>query len=77
MCRAVRRIQPWGMEAGEEPFRLEIEVQWSAMPIHGRVRQVGGRLDRSFAGWLGLIAALEEAREMDETLRTKEKGTCR
>lgn len=64
------------MDVREEPFRLEIEVQWDAMPIRGRVHHVGGRLDRRFAGWLGLFAALEEAREMDAALRKMETRTC-
>jgi hypothetical protein len=65
------------MDVAGEPFRLEIEVHWNAVPIRGRVHQVGGGLDRHFAGWLGLIAALEEAREMDQALRTMETRTCR
>ena len=50
------------MTAAGEPRRLALEVQFDAQPIEGRVYEDGGRLDRPFSGWLGLMAAIEAAR---------------
>jgi hypothetical protein len=52
------------MEA-EEPRRLGLEVRFDAEPIQGRLYDQceGGRLDRSFSGWLGLLSALDAARD--------------
>ena len=51
------------MTAAGEPSRLAIEVRFDAQPIEGRVFEEGGRLDRPFLGWLGLMAAIDAARE--------------
>ncbi|HEV2814736.1 MAG TPA: hypothetical protein VGW10_15885 [Solirubrobacteraceae bacterium] len=48
------------MSATGEPTRLGLEVRFDEQPIHGRLYD-DARLDRAFSGWLGLIAALEEA----------------
>ena len=50
-----------------EPRRLALEVRFDAEPIEGRLYEdrPGGRLDRPFSGWLGLMAALEAARGTD------------
>jgi hypothetical protein len=52
------------MSAVEEPRRLGLEVRFDAEPIEGRLydHEDGGRLDRRFSGWLGLMAAIEAAR---------------
>jgi hypothetical protein len=49
-----------------EPRRLALEVRFDAQPIEGRVyddHDGGGGLDRAFSGWLGLMAAIEAARD--------------
>jgi hypothetical protein len=48
--------------------RLGLEVRFDAEPIEGRLydREDSERLDRPFSGWLGLMSALEAAREPDE-----------
>jgi hypothetical protein len=48
------------MSATGEPKRLGLEVRFDEQPIHGRLYD-DARLDRPFSGWLGLMAALEEA----------------
>jgi hypothetical protein len=53
------------MTAAGEPRRLALEVRFDADPIQGRVYEEGGRIDRSFSGWLGLMAAIEAARDAD------------
>lgn len=47
-----------------DPRRLALEVRFDAEPIQGRLydHEDGGRLDRRFSGWLGLLAAIEAAR---------------
>jgi hypothetical protein len=52
------------MRTAGEPRRLGLEVRFDTQPIRGRVYddERDGRLDRSFSGWLGLIAAIEAAR---------------
>ena len=52
------------------PRRLELEVRFDAEPIQGRVydRDDGGRLDRPFSGWLGLMSAIEAAGVPDRQL---------
>ena len=52
------------MTAGSEPRKLALEVRFDAQPIEGRVYENDG-LDRSFSGWLGLMAAIEAARAAD------------
>jgi hypothetical protein len=48
--------------------RLGLEVRFDAEPIEGRLydREDSHRLDRPFSGWLGLMSALEAARDTDE-----------
>ena len=53
------------MRAAGEPTRLALEVRFDAEPIEGRVYEDDGRLDRTFSGWLGLMAAIEAARGAD------------
>ena len=55
---------PVYMTTAGEPRRLALEVRFDAEPIEGRLYddQPGGRLDRRFAGWLGLMAAIDAAR---------------
>jgi hypothetical protein len=50
------------MEAGD-PKRFELELRVGERPIRGRIseRDMDGQSDRSFAGWLGLISAIEAA----------------
>jgi hypothetical protein len=52
------------MTAGEQPRRLGIEVRFDREPIEGRLydRDDEGRVARPFAGWLGLMSAIEDAR---------------
>jgi hypothetical protein len=52
------------MTGAGEPTRLGLEVRFDTEPIQGRVYEDehDGRLDRSFSGWLGLLAAIEAAR---------------
>lgn len=52
------------MSATGEPKRLGLEVRFDEQPIHGRLYD-DARLDRAFSGWLGLMAALEEAASAD------------
>jgi hypothetical protein len=54
------------MTAAGEPRRLGLEVRFDAEPIEGRLYdRDDARLDRPFSGWLGLIAAIDAAREAD------------
>ena len=54
------------MTAAGEPRRLGLELRLDAEPIEGRLYDhEDGRLDRLFSGWLGLLAAIEEARRPD------------
>jgi hypothetical protein len=55
--------------------RLELHVQWET-PIHGRVCEAGGRLDRPFSGWLGLIAALDAAHELVRAEQGDSESRC-
>jgi hypothetical protein len=52
------------MTAGGQPRRLGIEVRFDREPIEGQLydRDDEGRLARPFAGWLGLMSAIEDAR---------------
>jgi hypothetical protein len=54
------------MDTAGQPRRLELEVQFEAQPIQGRLydREQEGGVDRPFSGWLGLLSALEAARAM-------------
>jgi hypothetical protein len=64
------------MSTAGEPRRLELEVQFEAQPIRGRLyeREGDGRVDRAFSGWLGLISAIEDARGAGPTARREQKG---
>lgn len=42
--------------------RLTLDLEAAARPVAGRLH-VAGQSDRSFSGWLQLLAALEEAVE--------------
>src|SRR5436190_20956446 len=52
------------MTAGEQPRRLGIEVRFDREPIEGQLydRDDEARIARPFAGWLGLMSAIEDAR---------------
>jgi hypothetical protein len=52
------------MNAGEQPRRLGLEVRFDREPIEGRLfdRDDEARVARPFAGWLGLMSAIEDAR---------------
>ena len=56
------------MTAAGVPRRLGLEVQLDAEPIRGRLFDdaPGGRLDRPFSGWLGLMAAIDAVRGSDD-----------
>jgi hypothetical protein len=46
------------------PRRLGLELRFDAQPIQGRLYDHDdGGLDRRFSGWLGLMAAIDAARE--------------
>ena len=53
------------MAEGERPRRLGIEVRFDREPIEGQLydRDDEGRIARPFAGWLGLMSAIEDARQ--------------
>lgn len=55
------------MTTADQPRRLALEVRFDTHPIKGRLydRDPHHRLDRSFSGWLGLMAALEAARSAE------------
>jgi hypothetical protein len=55
------------MSTAGEPRRLGLEVRFDAQPIEGRLydHDDGGRIDRRFSGWLGLMAAIDAARGAD------------
>jgi hypothetical protein len=57
-----------------EPRRLALEVRFDAEPIQGRLYddEDGGRLDRRFSGWLGLMAAIDAARGPDRPEHDRE-----
>jgi hypothetical protein len=58
-----------------EPRRLGLEVRFDAQPIEGRLydHEDGGRLDRPFSGWLGLMAAIDAARGDERPLTEEER----
>jgi hypothetical protein len=47
----------------EDSKRFELELRVGERPIRGRIsgREMDGHWDRSFAGWLGLLSAIEAA----------------
>ena len=64
------------MTPAGEPRRLGLEVRFDAEPIHGRVydHDDSGRLDRTFSGWLGLMAAIEAASSPEPSPQEESKG---
>ena len=64
------------MTAAGEPRRLGLEVRFDAEPIKGRLydHEDGGRLDRPFSGWLGLMSAIEAARGAGPPPPPKQRG---
>jgi hypothetical protein len=67
------------MTTAGEPRRLGLEVRFDAEPIQGRLydHEPGGRLDRPFSGWLGLMAAIEAARGADRHLSRETREEAR
>jgi hypothetical protein len=63
------------MAEGEQPRRLGIEVRFDREPIEGRLydRDDNGRRARPFAGWLGLMSAIEDARRAPGDDREEER----
>ena len=55
------------MPAEGEPRRLGLEVRFDREPIEGRLydRDDERELGRPFAGWLGLMSAIDDARTQD------------
>ena len=51
------------MSAIGAPRRLALEIRFDRQPIEGRLYDgdVNGRIHQPFSGWLGLIAAIENA----------------
>ena len=72
--RAERAILD-AMTHAREPTRLALEVRFDREPIEGRLSDVGrdGRLDVTFCGWLGLMAAIERARGGDRVRARDER----
>jgi hypothetical protein len=64
------------MNTAGEPRRLELEVQFEAQPIQGRLydRERDARVGRAFSGWLGLMSAIEAARGADPRADRQQKG---
>jgi hypothetical protein len=63
------------MTAGEQPRRLGIEVRFDREPIEGQLydRDDTARIARPFAGWLGLMSAIEDARRAPSDEREGEQ----
>jgi hypothetical protein len=59
-----------------EARRLALEVHFEAQPIQGRLYEPedGGRFERPFSGWLGLMSAIDAARGAAPTGRMEQKG---
>jgi hypothetical protein len=53
------------MTAGGQPKRLGLEVRFDREPIEGQLydRDDDRGIARSFAGWLGLMSAIDDARQ--------------
>jgi hypothetical protein len=63
--RPIGTVRP--MSAAGEPRRLALEVRFDRQPIQGRLYyDEGGRVDRPFSGWLGLMSAIDAARGADQ-----------
>jgi hypothetical protein len=56
------------MTAGEQPRRLDLEVRFDREPIEGQLydRDDEAPIARQFAGWLGLMSAIEDARRAQD-----------
>ena len=78
MWAGARAATVAGMHGAGEPTRLGLEVRFDAQPIHGRLFACDGedRLDRPFCGWLGLMAALEAARRVDDGTTSEHRGAA-
>jgi hypothetical protein len=63
------------MTAGEQPRRLGLEVRFDREPIEGQLydRDDEARIARPFAGWLGLMSAIEDARNAEADDREGER----
>jgi hypothetical protein len=57
--------------------RFGLDLQLGCEPIKGRVYEDGGRLNRPFCGWLGLMAAIEAAREVEPVTQREPTGAAR
>jgi len=64
------------MTAGGQPKRLGLEVRFDTEPIEGRLydRDDDRRAVRPFAGWLGLMSAIEAARHPEPGDGQEEEG---
>jgi hypothetical protein len=64
------------MTAGGQPRRLGLEVRFDREPIEGQLydRDDEGRIARPFAGWLGLMSAIEDARRSQSEDDEEEDG---
>ena len=64
------------MPPAEQTTRLQIDVDFEAEPIEGRLRHQGSGepVDRPFRGWLGLMAAIEAARDLGSSQARKAAG---
>ena len=64
------------MATAGEPRRLALEVRFDAQPIEGRLydRDAEGRVDRTFSGWLGLMAAIDAVRDDVRKPRDSREG---
>ena len=65
------------MNAPGGPRRLQLEVEFEASPIQGRLvsGEGDGYAERSFSGWLGLMAAIESVRGAGGASPDNRKGT--
>jgi hypothetical protein len=63
------------MTAGGQPRRLGLEVRFDREPIEGQLydRDDEGRIARPFAGWLGLMSAIEDARRSQSEDKEEER----
>ena len=74
MLPVVGRGRPWNLPHMDEPRRLALEVRFAAEPIEGRVWEDDGPLERPFSGWLGLMAAIEAARDAHLATPSERRG---
>jgi len=66
------KAEPRPSEAESRRFGLDVELE--SEPIQGRLYETGGRLNRPFSGWLGLMAAIGAARGADSPPREQKGG---